>query len=72
MNSLVSAEQSISGDLTFSAGASRLSIEDQQALERAVYDLERTSSGDPAEFASWAAGECHRIIAAREHRGNRE
>jgi hypothetical protein len=43
MNSLVSAEQSISGDLTFSAGASRLSIEDQQALERAVYDLERTS-----------------------------
>jgi hypothetical protein len=39
----VSAEQSISGDLTFSAGASRLSIEDQQALERAVYNLERTS-----------------------------
>jgi EcsC protein family len=43
MNTLVSTEQSISGDLAFPAGESRLSIDDQQALERAMRELERTS-----------------------------
>src|SRR6202045_3029372 len=43
MNSLVSTDQSDSGDLAFAAGASRLSIEDREALERAMRDLERTS-----------------------------
>src|SRR3984893_626496 len=43
MNSLVSAEQTISGGLGFSAGASRLSFDDLQALERAMRELERTS-----------------------------
>ena len=43
MNSLVSTDQSDSSDLAFAAGASRLSIEDREALERAMRDLERTS-----------------------------
>jgi EcsC protein family len=43
MNPLVNAEQSSSGDLAFPAGTSRLSIDDQRALERAMRELERTS-----------------------------
>lgn len=43
MHSLVSAEQTISGGLGFPAGASRLSFDDLQALERAMRELERTS-----------------------------
>lgn len=43
MNSLVSTDQSDSGDLAFAAGASRLSIDDRDALERAMRELERTS-----------------------------
>src|ERR1700737_2189280 len=43
MSSLVTSDQSDSGDLAFAAGASRLSIEDREALERAMRDLERTS-----------------------------
>jgi len=43
MNSLVSTDQSDSRDLAFAAGASRLSIDDREALERAVRELERTS-----------------------------
>jgi EcsC protein family len=43
MSSLVTTDQSDSGDLAFAAGASRLSIEDREALERAMRDLERTS-----------------------------
>ena len=43
MSSLVSQEPSNSGDFLLPAGASRLSIEDRQALERAVRELERTS-----------------------------
>src|SRR5580704_796009 len=43
MNSLVSTDQSDSGDLAFAAGASRLSIDDREALERAMRELERTS-----------------------------
>lgn len=43
MNSLVSVEPSSSGNLVFPAGAARLSFDDQQALERAIHALERTS-----------------------------
>ena len=43
MNSLVSTDQSCSGDLAFAAGASRLSSDDREALERAMRELERTS-----------------------------
>ncbi len=43
MNSLVSTDQSDSGDLAFAAGASRLSVEDREALERAMRELESTS-----------------------------
>src|ERR1700730_211918 len=43
MNSLVSTDQSDSGDLAFAAEASRLSIDDREALERAMRELERTS-----------------------------
>jgi hypothetical protein len=43
MNTPVSAGKSISGELDFPAGKSRLSIEDQAALERAMRELERTS-----------------------------
>jgi hypothetical protein len=43
MNSLVSAEQTISEDLDFPAVASRLSFDDLRALERAMRELERTS-----------------------------
>ena len=43
MNSLVHTDQSGSGDLAFAAGASRLSIDDREALERAMRELERTS-----------------------------
>ncbi len=43
MNSLVSTDQSGSGDLAFAAGASRLSLDDREALERAMRELERTS-----------------------------
>src|SRR5438270_6023941 len=43
MSSLVTTDQSDSGDLAFAAGPSRLSIEDREALERAMRDLERTS-----------------------------
>ncbi len=43
MNSLVSADQAGSSDLAFPAGASRLSIDDREALERAMRELERTS-----------------------------
>jgi hypothetical protein len=43
MSSLVTTDQSDSGDLASAAGASRLSIEDREALERAMRDLERTS-----------------------------
>src|ERR1700732_1913335 len=43
MSSLVTTDQSDSGDLAFAAGASRLSIEDREALERAMRELERTS-----------------------------
>jgi hypothetical protein len=43
MNSLVSTDQSDSGDLAFAAGASRLSIDDREALERAMRELESTS-----------------------------
>jgi hypothetical protein len=43
MNFLVNAEHSSSGDMAFPAGASRLSIDDQLALERAMRELERTS-----------------------------
>ncbi|MGC2223043.1 MAG: EcsC family protein [Methylocella sp.] len=40
MNSLVHTG---SGDLAFAAGASRLSLDDREALERAMRELERTS-----------------------------
>ena len=43
MNSLVSAAQPHSTGLAISEGASRLSIEDRQALERAMRELERMS-----------------------------
>ena len=43
MNSLVSTDRSDSGDLAFAAGTSRLSIDDRDALERAMRELERTS-----------------------------
>src|ERR1700730_18070883 len=43
MNSLVSTDQSHSGELAIAAGASRLSIDDREALERAMRELERTS-----------------------------
>jgi hypothetical protein len=43
MNSLVSTDQSDSSDLAFAAGASRLSIDDREALGRAIRELERTS-----------------------------
>jgi EcsC protein family len=43
MNSLVSTDRSDSGDLAFAAGASRLSSDDLEALERAMRELERTS-----------------------------
>lgn len=43
MNSLVRTDQSGSEDLAFAAGASRLSIDDREALERAMRQLERTS-----------------------------
>ena len=43
MKSLVNLEQSRAGGLAVPEGASRLSIEDQQALERAMRELERTS-----------------------------
>ena len=43
MSSLVSTDQSDSADLAFPAGASRLSIDDRKALERAMRELERTS-----------------------------
>jgi EcsC protein family len=47
MNSLARPEQSISEDisedLAFPEGASRLSVDDQRALERAMRELERTS-----------------------------
>jgi hypothetical protein len=43
MNSLVSTNQTGSGDLAFAAGASRLSLDDREALERAMRELERTS-----------------------------
>src|SRR4030081_1973194 len=43
MNSLVSTNQHDSGDLAFAAGASRLLVDDREALERAMRELERTS-----------------------------
>ncbi len=43
MNSLAGVEQPGPGDLSFPNGASRLSIEDREALERAVRELERSS-----------------------------
>lgn len=43
MNSLVSTDQAGSSDLAFPAGASRLSTDDREALERAMRELERTS-----------------------------
>ena len=43
MNFLVGGERPGSGDMAFPAGASRLSIDDQIALERALRELERTS-----------------------------
>ncbi|MGH6869762.1 MAG: EcsC family protein, partial [Methylocella sp.] len=43
MNSLVNMDQSDSRDLTFAAGASRLSSDDRAALERAMRELECTS-----------------------------
>lgn len=43
MKSLVNLEQSRAGGLAVGEGASRLSIEDRQALERAMRELERTS-----------------------------
>lgn len=43
MKSLVDLEQSRAGGLAVAEGASRLSIEDRQALERAMRELERTS-----------------------------
>jgi hypothetical protein len=43
MNSLVGGGHPSRGDMAFPAGASRLLIDDQMALERALRELERTS-----------------------------
>jgi EcsC protein family len=43
MNSLVGGGHPSRGDMAFPAGASRLSVDDQMALERALRELERTS-----------------------------
>lgn len=43
MNSLVSTDQTGSGDLAYAGEASRLSLDDREALERAMRELERTS-----------------------------